>query len=112
VGNIRYSGIISIYSGKKDMTGMTQEGEKHFFNFHLLDGESDAKEDLTSSTGSSVPAIKNLLFLVPVLKISDEGLARVQFITPDSPGTYVLTLRGMDREKGSIAFMKASISIK
>ena len=43
VGNTRYSGIISIYSSKKDMTGMTQEGERHFFNFHLLDGNYRCK---------------------------------------------------------------------
>lgn len=112
VGNSRYSGIISIYSSKKDMTGMSQEGERNFFNLRLLDGAYREKEDTAGSRGSSFPDVRNLLFLESALKISTEGLAQVHFRTPDSPGTYVLTLRGVDQEKGSIAFRKALISVK
>jgi hypothetical protein len=112
VGFTRYSGIISVYSSKKDMTGMAQEGERHFFNFRLIDGNYSIKGDETSTRGSSIPDVRNLLLQEPALKISGGGLGRVQFMTPDSPGTYVLTLRGMDHEKGTIAFMKASISVK
>ena len=36
VGNTRYSGIFSVYSNKRDMAGMTQEGDRYFFNFSFI----------------------------------------------------------------------------
>ena len=94
------------------MTGMTQEGERNFFNFRLLDAEYIVKDDQAGSRGGSFPDVRNLLYLEPGLKITEEGVGRVHFRTPDSPGTYVLTLRGMDPEKGSIAFRMALFSVK
>lgn len=112
VGNSRYSGILSVYSAKKDMTGMNREGERHFFNLRLLDEKYRLQADEPSPLESSVPDVRNLLFWDPETELSGEGSCSVRFTTPDVPGNYVLTLRGTDPHKGSPVFRKALISVK
>jgi hypothetical protein len=112
VGNTRYSGILSIYSTKKDMSGVAQEGEHHFFNLHMLDDEDPGFEHTADPMESSFPDIRNLLYWEPSVSFSEEGTFRVTFSTPDSPGKYVLTLRGTDPVSSGSVLGKALILVK
>ncbi|MEA3460962.1 MAG: hypothetical protein U9R49_03715, partial [Bacteroidota bacterium] len=112
VGNIRYSGIFSVYSGKKDMAGITQEGERHFFNLRLLDETVPLHKHETKPNETSLPDIRNLLLWDPEIELTDEGWCSIHFTTPDSPGIYVLTLRGLGPETSSPVFRKVLISVK
>lgn len=111
VGNTRYSGILSIYSSKKDMSGLAQVGERHFFNLGMLDlrGQDDEVRDRLES---SAPDTRNLLYWDPEISSSDQTDFQLVFNTPDTPGTYVLTLRGTDAETGESMLGKAIISVK
>jgi len=111
VGNTRYSGILSIYSTKKDMSGMAKEGSRHFFNFHMLEN-AYPKYAYMAVKESSAPDIRNLLYWEPRIEFSDEGTFHVNFSTPDMPGHYVLTLGGTDPENRSSVLIKAMILVK
>jgi len=112
VGNTRYSGILSIYSTKKDMSGLAQEGERNFFNLRMLDEKNPVYGYEAASTEPSSPDIRNLLYWEPNVSFSEEGTFRVTFSTPDSPGWYVLTLRGTDPVSSRSVLGKALISVK
>jgi len=112
VGNTRYSGILSIYSTKKDMSGLAQEGERHFFNLRMLDDKNPGYKCKAALTESSSPDIRNLLYWEPSVSFSEEGTFRVTFSTPDTPGQYVVTIRGTDPENGTNVLGKARILVK
>ena len=112
IGNTRYSGILSIYSAKKDMSGLTQEGERHFFNLQMLDDENQAYEYKAASMESTLPDIRNLLCWEPRIEFSEEGIFKVSFSTPDSPGQYTVTLSGMDPVNRTRMLRKAMFFVK
>jgi len=112
VGNTRYSGILSIYSTKKDMSGLAQEGERHFFNLRMLDDNNPVFEyELTAKEASS-PDIRNLLYWEPGIRFSEEGKFLVNLSTPDTPGQYVVTVSGTDSENRANVLIKAMILVK
>jgi len=112
VGNTRYSGILSIYSTKKDMSGLAQEEDRHFFNFQMLDDGNTCNEYEASSTESFIPEIRNLLYWEPSVNFTEEGSFRVIFSTPDTPGQYVISLRGTKPENRTNVLGKALILVK
>jgi len=112
VGNTRYSGILSIYSTKKDMSGLAQEGERHFFNLRMLDDKNPVFEHELSAKEASSPDIRNLLYWEPGIRFSEEGKFPVNLSTPDTPGQYVVTLRGRDPENRANVLIKAMILVK
>lgn len=111
VGTTRYSGILSVYSTKNDMSDLAHEGTRHFFNFHMLDNLYLENESLPAADSSS-PDIRNLLVWDPVIHLSDEGSFRVNFSTPDIPGQYVLTLWGTDTENRQNVYKKVVFLVK
>ena len=112
VGSIRYSGILSVYSGKKYMSGLDQDGERQFFNFQMLDDNSLDFEYEAAARESSIPDIRNLLYWEPSIEFSEKGTYRVNFSTPDTPGQYVLTIRGTDPVNGTNMLEKALFLVK
>jgi len=111
VGNTRYSGIFSIYSNKKDMAGLSEQGERHFFNLKMLDDPGQYAHE-TDPSDATLPLISNLLYWEPDISFSEEGTFLVQFSTPDTPGSYDLTLRGSDQANGTSVLYRASFSVK
>ena len=94
------------------MSGVAQDEERHFFNLRMLDDEDPGKEYVAVPGESSLPDIRNLLYWEPSVSFSEDGTFRVSFSTPDSPGKYVLTLRGMDPVNSRSVLGKALISVK
>lgn len=112
VGKVRYSGIFSVYSSKRDMAGITQEGERYFFNLRLLDNKIPGHANEAWAVESLIPDISNLLYWEPEFKIRNEGLGKVIFKTPDIPGNYVLTVLGTGPGKSPPVYRKALITVK
>jgi len=112
VGKVRYSGIFSVYSSKRDMAGITQEGERYFFNLRLLDNKIPGHANEARAVESSIPDISNLLYWEPEFTIKNEGPGKVIFKAPDIPGNYVLTVLGTGPGKSSPVYRKALITVK
>ena len=111
VGNTRYSGIFSIYSSNKDMAGLSTRGEGHFFNLQMLDQYAKPEPALHSSDAGG-PFIRNLLYWEPDIRFSEGGRYKLRFSAPDTPGTYVLSLRGGEQEKDHILLFQTELLVK
>jgi hypothetical protein len=112
VGKFRYSGILSLFSNKKDMAGISQEGERYFFNLQLLDQILHKREYQDVSVDTEIPDIRNLLYWEPEIKFTEEGSFKVVFSTSDTSGQYFITLRGIDPGNSSLVFRKAFFTVK
>lgn len=112
VGNTRYSGIFSIYSSKKDMAGLSQNGGRRFFNLRMLD-DTDLQAAQKEGPGlAALPRISNLLYRETGIHIPEGRTLKLNFSTPDIPGTYILTFRGSDQEnRGRVLYM-AQVLVK
>lgn len=111
VGNTRYSGIFSIYSSKKDMAGLDQQGERYFFNLQMLDNKGQIMRE-SGKLAPRLPRISNLLYWGPGISTGENGILKVDFETPDTPGSYILTLRGTDPAINPEVFYRARFSVK
>ena len=107
---LRHS-IFSIYSNNKDMAGFSQQGKGQFFNLQMPDQAPDPVHGINHS-GAGGPYIRNLLFWEPGLQISGEGRYILKFNTPDSPGTYVISLRGDAGTDSYVLLYQAQILVK
>jgi len=94
------------------MSRLAQEGDRHFFNFQILDDGTTCNEYEASSTESFIPEIRNLLYWEPSVNFTKEGSFRVIFSTPDTPGQYVISLRGTNPENRTNVLGKALILVK
>jgi hypothetical protein len=112
VGNTRYSGIFSIYSSKKDMAGLTQNGGRRFFNLRMLDDPGLQYDQKTGPEDPALPIISNLLYRESGIPLSEEGTLKLSFSTPDTPGSYILTLRGSDQEIKGRVLHTAQVLVK
>lgn len=111
VGNTRYSGIFSIYTNNKDMAGLSTQGEGHFFNLQMLDQHARPGPELNpSDTGG--PFIQNLLYWAPDIRFSADGSYQLHFYAPDTPGTYVLSLRGGGQDREHILLFETELLVK
>lgn len=102
VGDFKYNGIISIFSENRDMAGLEQEENTHFFNFQLFDHKvTGCSANGPADENNTLPDRRNLLYWNPDLKLSANHASSIKFRTPDAPGEYVLTIRGIDPSTGT-----------
>jgi len=111
VGNTRYSGILNVFSRRADLAGMEPGGEHHYFNIHLLDDESPFPRTLSEQAPASFPNIRNLLYWNPEVEFSEQGLAKVSFVTSDATGDYLITLHSMEPGSKQNSTIEALISV-
>jgi hypothetical protein len=87
IGKTMYSGIICIYSNKRDMAGMELNKSHKYFNFQLLQNE------LVTIPGNI--EMLNQLYWDPYLEITKKKPVKVKFFTSDALGQYTLTLHSI-----------------
>ena len=92
------------------MAGISPQGEGQFFNLQMLDHATKGLE--SHQEGANIPYIRNLLYWEPDFRFSDEGSPQLRFSTPDTPGTYVLSLRGSNRENEYILSYHVNFLVK
>ena len=102
VGNMKYSGLLSIYSKNKDFAGIELNKNSMFFAFDLF---SDENSDFTfgeNSYNSRIPDRRNLLYWNPDIQLSADQKTTISFYTSDNKGDYLVYIfgknNGGDRE--------------
>jgi hypothetical protein len=102
VGNMKYSGLLSIYSKNKDFAGIDLNKNSMFFAFDLF---SDENSDFTfgeNSYDSRIPDRRNLLYWNPDIQLYAGQKTTISFYTSDNQGDYVVYIfgknNGDDRE--------------
>jgi hypothetical protein len=90
IGNMKYSGLLSIYSKNKDFAGIDLNKNSMFFAFDLF---SDENSDFTfgeNSYDSRIPDRRNLLYWNPDIQLYAGQKTTISFYTSDNQGDYVV----------------------
>ena len=58
------------------------------------------------------PFIGNLLYWEPDIRFSSGGTYQLRFSTPDTPGTYVLSLRGSEQGGDYVLLFQTELLVK
>lgn len=104
VGDIFYSGILSIHSERKDMVGMKPAVNSYFFNMALFNSQEIRfpKYKNIEAQNNRIPDRRNTLFWEPQIELSKTKTGHVRFYTGDATGDYKLILRGINNDGTSI----------
>jgi hypothetical protein len=90
-GNLTYGGIISIISRQGDFAGIDLPGSGIFVKYDLLTPCPQAGNYVPLA--GHHPDSRNTLLWLPDLRPETES--RITFVTPDTPGQYIILLRGV-----------------
>lgn len=101
-GQMLYGGIISFISRNNDFAGVDLPSSGTFINYGFFQtcdgkaGESVPEENL--------PDGRNTIYWNPDVPVNGNGHTTVGFTTPDTPGTYLILLRGVDHDGTIFSF--------
>jgi hypothetical protein len=93
-GNITYGGIISFVSKNNDFAGIDLPTSGTFVNYKFL--EDCPAQVPAGPLPSNLPDSRNTLYWNPDVKKGTLGSADFSFTAPDTPGKYIILLRGID----------------
>jgi hypothetical protein len=107
-GGITFGGIISFVSKKNDFAGIDLPKSGTFVNYTFLE---ECSENIPSGPlPVNIPDSRNTVYWNPSLQINAEGIADISFTAPDTPGNYLILIRGMTGT-GEDFFTEEMISI-
>jgi hypothetical protein len=92
-GNLTYGGIISILSRHGDFAGIDLPGSGIFVKYDFLAPACPAEYSVHNAP--NLPDSRNTLLWLPDLKTGPDMKKTITFDTPDTPGRYVILLRGV-----------------
>jgi hypothetical protein len=94
-GDIRFGGIINLYSKEKDMAGIDLPGNSFFIDCLAMHSPPSVVEEIVSQY-DRMPDTRNTLLWIPQLQVKRDIVSWISFIAPDYPGEYVVLFRGLD----------------
>lgn len=97
VGNMKYSGMVSIYSKNKDFAGIDLNKNSMFFAFDLFSNENSIYTFVENSYDSRIPDRRNLLYWNPDIQLSVGQKTTISFYTSDNKGDYVVYIFGKNK---------------
>lgn len=107
-GNNTYGGIISFFSKKGDFAGIDLPSSGIFLDFNFL---SDCNNNqFSEAITKNQPDTRNTLMWEPKFSLNTNNSKTFTFKTPDTPGKYIVLLRGITN-KGEVLSYKKSFSI-
>lgn len=96
VSGIKYSGIIGIYTKRKDFAGTELYKNSQFFGYSLLsEGYFQLPEYSSTDTTRNIYR-HNLLFWDPDIELKPDQPQTVSFYTSDSKGEYIVYIRSVN----------------
>jgi hypothetical protein len=87
-GNMKYSGLISIYSKNKDLAGIKLNKNSMFFAYDLLSEENSGVISGENSNDPRIPDRRNVLYWNPDIHLSRGEKTSISFYTSDNKGDY------------------------
>jgi hypothetical protein len=107
-GNITYGGIISIVSKNSDYAGIDLPASGTFVMYKFL--EDCSGRFPADPIPDNVPDSRNTIYWDPDVQTDETGSADIFFTAPDTPGKYLILLRGMNR-KGEIISIREDLEV-
>jgi hypothetical protein len=111
VGNVKYSGLVSIYSKNKDFAGIDLNKNSMFFAFDLFSDENSGFTFGENSYDSRIPDRRNLLYWNPDIQLSAGQKTTISFYTSDNKGDYVVYIFGKNNGDDKEVYGKCFFSV-
>ena len=111
VGNMKYSGLVSIYSKNKDFAGIDLNKNSMFFAFDLFSDENSEFTFGENSYDSRIPDRRNLLYWNPDIQLSAGQKTTISFYTSDNKGDYVVYIFGKNSGDDREVYGKCFFSV-
>lgn len=109
-GDMRYGGIINLWSLEGSMAGIDLPENSFFIDYHALYPRPEEPDD-GYSPADHRPDTRNTILWMPDIQLERSASQQFSFPAPDYPGEYVIVFRGWD-EAGQALISEVSISIK
>lgn len=107
-GNITYGGIISIFSKKNDFANINLASSGILLDYSFLTDCTNKSQ--FESPAFNQPDARNTLLWIPNLVI-DSKSKKISFSTSDTPGKYIVLLRGITNQGKEFVF-KGSFEVQ
>ncbi|RPH28474.1 MAG: hypothetical protein EHM93_18740 [Bacteroidales bacterium] len=107
-GDNTYGGIISIFSKKGDFAGINLPSSGIFLDFNFL--SNCTNNTLPQTLAKNQPDIRNTLYWIPKINFNSNNSKEISFTTSDTPGKYIIVLKGITN-KGKIITFKKSFTV-
>jgi hypothetical protein len=92
-GNITYGGIISFISENNDFAGIDLPSSGTFIHYRFLDQCSPVSS--SGPISGNIPDSRNTVYWDPEVESDANGKKEIRFSAPDTPGKYMIVLRGI-----------------
>lgn len=93
VGNMKYNGLISIYSRNGDFAGIDLKKNSRFFTCDLFSKPNTESYPQIRSFDTRIPDRRNLVYWNPDIQLSGNSKTTISFDIPDTRGEYVILIR-------------------
>jgi hypothetical protein len=102
-GNMKFGGIISVFSKKGDMAGIELPENSYFFDFKTYEPQDEISfpDYSDSKSNERIPDFRNTMYWNPFLQGHPSETISCEFYTSDNTGEYQVIIRGIT-EQGSI----------
>jgi hypothetical protein len=111
IGNMQYSGLISIYSKNKDFAGIKLNKNSMFFAFDLFSDKISEFTPGENSYNSRIPDLRNLLYWNPDIQLSADQKTTISFYTSDNKGDYLVYIFGKNSRGDREVYGKCFFSV-
>jgi hypothetical protein len=101
-GNVVYGGIVSIFSRKGDLAGITLPRNSFFFYFSGYSNPPGGQVRITPPLDKRIPDFRNCLYWNPAVHLKAGETENLEFYTSDSRGEFEVILEGITAEGESI----------
>ncbi|HJW31514.1 MAG TPA: hypothetical protein VJ508_19930, partial [Saprospiraceae bacterium] len=99
-GDITYGGVVSILSKKGDFGGIDLPSSGIFLQYLF---QSDTCHcAVLQPSGPSLPDTRNTVYWNPDVRFDSNSHADINFIAPQTPGQYRVTVRGIKESGGEV----------
>lgn len=108
-GDIIYGGIISFFSKKSDFAGVDLPSSGLFLDFNFLGKNHNSSKN--TFLKDNQPDSRNTVLWEPSISLNTKNTYEQSFVTADTPGKYIVLVRGITKD-GKTFSIKKSILIK
>jgi hypothetical protein len=114
-GDLRFGGIINLWSMEQDMAGIDLPDNSFFIDYLALHAtESEAQEFLIReqvSPDDRMPDTRNTFLWMSDLTLVKGSSAKISFTAPEYPGEYLVLFRGQDRH-GELIMAETNFTVR
>lgn len=99
-GNVAFGGVLAIYSKNGDMAGIDLPEGSYFFDYQSFypnaEGAEGSEWEVDQQSSSRIPDTRNTIYWTSNLQVQKGNSLEIPFKAPDTPGNYVILVRGVD----------------